>query len=668
MADIDFKNSVNADTAYVDGHKVKLIAVPDGSLELPISANDEYGYVVDASDKKHRVLLTAFLEGDPDYKSSANADTAYLTVNGQKVKVCLGAKLNGTQYLSNSANVNDCYTEDDDGNKHRTMLVATPTGTLELPTSETDDSAYVIDGDGKKHKVRLFIVVAGGAVEITLKGVPPLSLVGAIADSLTSLKAFGGTKIDPATPDVSDPSDIYCNNGKISVLDHTNWNVITNPNQEAGKGMFINTSGVLSKASDRGAGVFIPVTVGKKYTVLINKQTTSLGSIIRYGQSNNGDLPSASEQLLDWYRGTIVDGMMISFTAKRPYFVMQLGADPVEAGMVDEAIEVIEAAGDNETLAIATKNLFDADKIFGQRAQYTKEDNGEWTATTSDGAGWGVLYTNGFFITLSAGTYTLSSTEPDTHFSYANASSTSDISDLNGGTWYELPKTFTVTEPTNFTVKIKKRANGAWVYPGNIGKIQLELDSRATDYVDYNGSTATANNLFAVSTYKDVQEIITGATTHKVGVYVFNGTENWTFATGSNCPARCALNNLIKGIPNTDIAPFICSHFIPTAWNDISVASRTTPYIIISNTTTPFIAMTVGWDNSITDLASWKAFLAAQYAAGTPVTIVFPLETPFEEVAPIAQSMTVVDGDNTVSLTQQGMTPLELEATYTKQQ
>ena len=45
--------------------------------------------------------------------------------------------------------------------------------------------------------------------------------------------------------------------------------------------------------------------------------------------------------------------------------------------------------------------------------------------------------------------------------------------------------------------------------------------------------------------------------------------------------------------------------------------------------------------------------------------IVYQLATPYSEVAPIAQSMTVVDGDNTVSLTQQGMTPLTLEATYT---
>ena len=107
------------------------------------------------------------------------------------------------------------------------------------------------------------------------------------------------------TPTPSDPMDIYCNNGKISILDHTNWNVITNPTSQSGQGMFINTSGVLSKANDRDAGVFIPVTVGKKYTVLINRKTVDIGTIIRYGQSNNGSVPNSAEQLLDWYRGTL---------------------------------------------------------------------------------------------------------------------------------------------------------------------------------------------------------------------------------------------------------------------------------------------------------------------------------------------------------------------------
>lgn len=460
-------------------------------------------------------------------------------------------------------------------------------------------------------------------------------------------------------PTPSDPMDIYCNNGKTSVLDHTNWNVITNPTSQAGQGIYINTTnGRWYSSNDRGAGAIIPITVGKKYTMLINKKTLGLGNFLRYGQSATST-PSG-QQLVDWYAGVVQDGQIVSFTAKKDYFVFQMGADFVENGGVDEAIEVIEAAGDNETIAIRTKNLFDSDKIFGQRAQYTKEDNGEWTATTSDGAGWGALYNNGFFITLNAGTYTLSSTEPNTHFSYANASSASDISDLNGGIWYELPKTFTVTEPTNFTVKIRRRTDGAWVYPCNIGKIQLEKRETATDYIDYNGSTATANNLFAINTYKDVQEIITGATTHNVNVYVLKGTETWkaeTTSASSYCIDKQTLgsDSTIIPIKSLDV---ICTHYPISATES---GAGVQDIIWVGGSNVNFKVRT-----TYATLADWKTYLAAQYAAGTPVIVMVPLATPYTEVAPIAQSMTVVDGDNLCSILQAGMSPLELELTYTK--
>lgn len=332
-----------------------------------------------------------------------------------------------------------------------------------------------------------------------------------------------GTPITQPSPQYDLP--IYCNNGKISVLDHTNWNVITNPNQEAGKGMFINTSGVLSKASDRGAGAIIPITVGKKYTMLINKKTLGLGNFLRYGQSATST-PSG-QQLVDWYAGVVQDGQIVSFTAKKDYFVFQMGADFVEGGGIDEAIEVIESAGNNETIVITDEN--------------------------------------------------------------------------------------------NTTV-----------------------------------GTATANNLFAINTYKDVQEIITGATTHNCGIRVFDGTESWREYTAGS--------GYYLSVPTMEIstqANYICSH----AKAIKSIYEQGMMFGSPSGNRIIYWCQTNSLFATVEDLNTW---LAAQYTAGTPVTIVFPLETPFEEVAPIAQSMTVVDGDNTVSLTQQGMTPLELEATYQK--
>lgn len=194
MPTIKYKSNPNEDTAYCDGHKVQLVAVPSGTLQSPIHPTSDAGYVIDENGEKHRVLMATFISGTVDYKSSPTADSAYVTVNGQKVKVRLAVKENGALTLSDKPNVDKGYVIGDDSEKHRVTLINTPTGTLELPNNETDDSAYVIDGNGNKIKVRMFALLSDGYVEVIVKGVSPLSLPDAIANSLSYVKAYGGTE------------------------------------------------------------------------------------------------------------------------------------------------------------------------------------------------------------------------------------------------------------------------------------------------------------------------------------------------------------------------------------------------------------------------------------------------------------------------------------------
>ena len=62
---------------------------------------------------------------------------------------------------------------------------------------------------------------------------------------------------------------------------------------------------------------------------------------------------------------------------------------------------------------------------------------------------------------------------------------------------------------------------------------------------------------------------------------------------------------------------------------------------------------------------AFKAYLADQYAAGTPVIIIYPLATPTTESV-TGQHLQVAQGDNTLEITQASLTGLELEAGYTK--
>ena len=70
-------------------------------------------------------------------------------------------------------------------------------------------------------------------------------------------------------------------------------------------------------------------------------------------------------------------------------------------------------------------------------------------------------------------------------------------------------------------------------------------------------------------------------------------------------------------------------------------------------------------DQTIDTAEAWKAWLAAQYAAGTPVIVIYPLaEETTESVTP--QALSTSEGDNTITATA-NVSPIQLEATYIKE-
>lgn len=189
-----------------------------------------------------------------------------------------------------------------------------------------------------------------------------------------------------------------------------------------------------------------------------------------------------------------------------------------------------------------------------------------------------------------------------------------------------------------------------------LNTIQIELGSMATEYEPYyDGGTATAEMLLKVGDYQDEQEILSGAVTRKVGVKVFDGTEDWVANTVSSGKLVFYVTKVSIGSDSTVLpngSPNIkCSHF------ETSTAAAQSPYGTVWADVTS-INFTAG--DFCADLTAWKQWLADQYAAGTPVIVVYPLETPTtEQVA--GQSMKFMKGNNTVDITQASLNNLELE-------
>ncbi len=529
MADIEFKNSVNANNAYVDGHKVQLIAVPDGNLELPISANDDSGYVVDANGKKHKVMLATFLSGIIDYKNSSNADSAYMTIDGQKVKVTLAAKLNGTQQLFDSPTSSNAYAEDDEGEKHRVTLVATPSGTLELPTSETYNYAYLIDGNGNKHRVRMFALIAGGYEEVIVRGVAPLSLPNAIADGLQYLKAFGGTEFIPqiyidtvtaegkcaqaSTPTPSSPVDIVCNNGAIKYGQH-------------GKNLF------------------------------------DINNAVRIIRATSTEIPLDETPTI-----TIENNGFVLGTPYHLYFVDYM----------------IAFAGQTDTqYTLSVKQMAGVDEV-GIAFIY------------SDGT---VSRTRYQDTTLTYRTYTSDANKTVVGFAldYGNGSQTLTLQDIQ----IELGTTATSFEPYYFG---------------------LYTDGTQETVTDALGNVANCKMLLAAGTYKDTQEILSGVVTRNVGIKVLDGSEDWiTYWQGFRAQ--------ISDMDVLNYGSGFCSHFQVLSSGDalgVRFGADTNQVMFLHIT-----------DNisGITDITTWKQWLADQYTNGTPVMIVYPLATATTENTP----------------------------------
>lgn len=200
---------------------------------------------------------------------------------------------------------------------------------------------------------------------------------------------------------------------------------------------------------------------------------------------------------------------------------------------------------------------------------------------------------------------------------------------------------------------------------------QFEIGSTVTTYRPYGqiytsgtvetvqdslSNTATAEILLKVGDYQDVQSIIDGVVTRKVGVKVLDGTEGWTQSAATNNLFYATISN--SNTDNTYVP--ISSHFQGV------VAS--TGYAAMANGQFKHGSNTNSWYFKNIDCANATAFsqyLADQYAAGTPVIVIYPLATATTDSV-TGHTLQVQAGANTLEITQASLNGLELEAKYKK--
>lgn len=193
--------------------------------------------------------------------------------------------------------------------------------------------------------------------------------------------------------------------------------------------------------------------------------------------------------------------------------------------------------------------------------------------------------------------------------------------------------------------------------------VQLELGSTATTYEPYTGNTYSAD--FGQTVYGGTLDWQTGVLTVDKGYKAFDGTEAWGKASSDINSFYMSVNTLEKN--NDYITSIKCSTFKTFSthlytFNDVGISGYNDSkndypgenWIYINN----------GVSTSITEFKEW---LSAQYAAGTPVQIVYKLATPItiqltpQEIKQL-QGMNTLYGDGSISMTGRADKALALEA------
>lgn len=182
-----------------------------------------------------------------------------------------------------------------------------------------------------------------------------------------------------------------------------------------------------------------------------------------------------------------------------------------------------------------------------------------------------------------------------------------------------------------------------------IAYIQLELGSTATPYESYTGDTY--NIALPETVYGGEADAVSGDGKETWKFVILNGTESWrSWGINANNPA-------VTGFYTYDIndydfinAKIICSNLAPEmgSWGGkyagVGFAKTgNTKYLIYSVPTSLLPDISAGHE-----VASLKAYLAAQYAAGTPVQICYKLAEPVPFTATSAQPIPALSGVNTI--------------------
>lgn len=313
-------------------------------------------------------------------------------------------------------------------------------------------------------------------------------------------------------------------------------------------------------------------------------------------------LPGKAPAILEEARGSLLH---IPDGAAMPLGRLACVMEPVQAGSGDAALDNVRpiTGWESVSAAVTGQNLFDGgDKTV---------ESGVWRYYLP--------------VPLPAGTYTISAfvTSADTDSNVCGVvlideKGTNMVSATLERDVYNA-RTVTIPRPCHSIRFMASSSNSsstgdtaAW------SNIQIVPGNTAKDFKPYSGETAAAD--LPETVYGGYADIVNGTGEKNMGFHELTGDENISLNANETLGTGVTIKGILPAIGNVD---GLCSHAV------------TTPYLNTKN------ALTLGRSNAswiywtgildtlgLSTAEEFKAWLAAQKAAGTPVQIAYQIAQP----------------------------------------
>lgn len=357
----------------------------------------------------------------------------------------------------------------------------------------------------------------------------------------------------------------------------------------------------------------IPNGVNEKYYATFYTKADNSSRVDIYGSDKSFTIEEGG--CVQNFRIVVREGAVIDLTF---YPMIRLASDSNATYAPYSNIRPI-SGWDAVSMTAAGLNLAPTFKDFPKIGMTFKETDGKITIS---GTATGTGRLDSARIILPPGTYTLTP-------NYSALINASIYMRTPGGIQFgtismaanlDRKSTFTVTEPTEATVSMFINS-GATADNFTLEAILVAGSDRA-DFKTYNGEKYTVQ--IGQTVYGGRMDWLTGKLVAELAMKTLDGTEDYTQGSGG---VLTKITDAADPVPGGVDA--WCSHYKrTTSTNQAGIADMefAMSHKSVSGTPRLYIRDSV----NCPDVSTGQAYIAAQYAAGTPVQIVYKLATPIE--------------------------------------